>query len=291
MAPRLDQKLAVEFIGTFFLVLTIGTSVLNGASTPPLAIGSVLAVLVYAGGHISGAHYNPAVTLSLVVSGAATAYDLIPYWIAQTSGAVVAAVIAQVISGKSGNAELLGASQLVPAFLAEFLFTFLLAYVVHNVATLKKCNEFYGFAIGFTVLSGAFAVGSISGGAFNPAVAIGAGVLGLINPLGIGLHIVADLAVRCAAAADRGPAARRARDLGRLTAATRRIPKSRTVWQFISFGKCVARFDRFLKPEAVRARRLGRRRRRRAGRLRGRGDLPLRPRPHRRPGHQDRLSV
>ena len=245
MAPRLDQKLAVEFIGTFFLVLTIGTSVLNGASTPPLAIGSVLAVLVYAGGHISGAHYNPAVTLSLVVSGAATAYDLIPYWIAQTSGAVVAAVIAQVISGKSGNAELLGASQLVPAFLAEFLFTFLLAYVVHNVATLKKGNEFYGFAIGFTVLSGAFAVGSISGGAFNPAVAIGAGVLGLINPLGIGLHIVADLAVRCAAAADRGPAARRPRDLGRLTAATRRIPKSRTA--IYRFRQVCSSFRPFLE--------------------------------------------
>lgn len=190
----LPKKLVCEAIGTFFLVLTIGCTVLGGVSgvIPPLAIGSALMVMVYAGGHLSGGHYNPAVTLALTVRGAHPKAEVVPYWIAQVVGAVAAAAVA-VFLRKQGAAE--PPADIVKAALAEFLFTFALAYVVLNAATAKGTagNSFYGLAIGFTVLTGAFAVGDISGGAFNPAVAIGAGVMGAINLGSIYIHIVADL--------------------------------------------------------------------------------------------------
>src|ERR1700759_4668693 len=89
------NKYIAEFIGTFFLVLTIGcTGVGAGAGViAPLAIGAALMVMIFAGGHISGAHYNPAVTLGVLIRGKVKAADVIPYWIAQVIGAVVAALI------------------------------------------------------------------------------------------------------------------------------------------------------------------------------------------------------
>jgi len=190
----LPKKLVCEAIGTFFLVLTIGCTVLGDGKgvIPPLAIGSALMVMVYAGGHLSGGHYNPAVTLALTVRGRHPKAEVVPYWIAQVIGAVAAAAIA-VFLRKQAAAE--PPADIVKAALAEFLFTFALAYVVLNAATAKGTagNSFYGLAIGFTVLTGAFAVGDISGGAFNPAVAIGAGVMGAINLGSIYIHIVADL--------------------------------------------------------------------------------------------------
>lgn len=190
----LPKKLVCEAIGTFFLVLTIGCTVLGDGKgvIPPLAIGSALMVMVYAGGHLSGGHYNPAVTLALTVRGRHPKAEVVPYWVAQVIGAVAAAAIA-VFLRKQGAAE--PPADVAKAALAEFLFTFALAYVVLNAATAKGTagNSFYGLAIGFTVLTGAFAVGDISGGAFNPAVAIGAGVMGAINLGSIYIHIVADL--------------------------------------------------------------------------------------------------
>lgn len=190
----LPKKLVCEAVGTFFLVLTIGCTVLGGVDgvIPPLAIGSALMVMVYAGGHLSGGHYNPAVTLALTVRGRHPKAEVVPYWIAQVVGAVAAAALA-VFLRKQGAAE--PPADVAKAALAEFLFTFALAYVVLNVATAKGTagNSFYGLAIGFTVLTGAFAVGDISGGAFNPAVAIGAGIMGAINLSSIYIHIVADL--------------------------------------------------------------------------------------------------
>jgi len=169
------NKYITEFIGTFFLVLTIGCCVIIGGAgvIAPLAIGSVLMVMVYAGGHISGGHYNPAVTLAVWLRGRCPAKDVVPYWLAQVIAAVIAAVVLnylRVDSGVKGATIKAG-----PALLSEFLFTFALAYVVLNVATAKANagNSFYGLAIGFTVMSGAFAVGSISDAAFNPAVALG----------------------------------------------------------------------------------------------------------------------
>ena len=195
----LPRKLLTEAIGTFFLVLTIGCTVILSGTTgsgiiPPLAIGSALMVMIYAGGHLSGAHYNPAVTLAVAIRGRLPKSEVVPYWVAQILGALLAAGVATYLAGSPPTAK--PPADMLKALLAEFLFTFALAYVVLNVATAKANagNSFYGLAIGFTVLTGAFAVGSISGGAFNPAVAIGAGVMGLIHLPSIWIHIVADLA-------------------------------------------------------------------------------------------------
>lgn len=190
------NKYIAEFIGTFFLVLTIGCTVIPGAPgvIAPLAIGAVLMVMIYAGGHISGGHFNPAVTLAVFTRGRCEARDVIPYWIAQILAGVAAALVAVFLVGKSGAPMLI--KNVPAAFVAEFLFTFALAYVVLNSATAKgnAGNSFYGLAIGMTVMAGAFSVGSISGGAFNPAVAIGAAVMKLVGIGQIWIHLVADLA-------------------------------------------------------------------------------------------------
>lgn len=196
----LVRKLLTEAIGTFFFVLTIGCTVILSADSskgiiPPLAIGSALMVMIFAGGHLSGGHYNPAVTLAVAIRGRHPKAEVIPYWIAQILGAVLASVVAMYLTG--GVAKPAGPpADIGKALVAEFLFTFALAYVVLNVATSKATagNSFYGLAIGFTVLIGAFSVGSISGGAFNPAVAIGASVMGLIHMPSVWIHLVADLA-------------------------------------------------------------------------------------------------
>lgn len=190
------RKYIAEFIGTFFLVLTVGCAVIPGAPgvIAPLAIGGALMVMVFACGHISGGHLNPAVTLAVFVRGRCPARDVVPYWIAQIAAGIVAAFVAMFLTGKSGTAALLPN---VPAvFVAEFLFTFALAYVVVNSATAKGTsgNSFYGLAIGMTVMVGAFAVGGISGGAFNPAVAVGAATMKLLSFSQVWIHLVADLA-------------------------------------------------------------------------------------------------
>ena len=176
------RKYLVEFIGTFFLVFTIGATVLFGAEgvIAPLAIGFVLMVMVYAGGYISGGHYNPAVSLAAVVRGALPAKQWIPYAIFQILGGVAAAgCVNYLICGAA--AEPAVAFKLSHVIIAEFLFTFALCYVVLLTATSKRTegNSYYGLAIGSTVMAGAFAVGSICLGAFNPAVAVSAFFLGL----------------------------------------------------------------------------------------------------------------
>ena len=190
------NKYLAEFIGTFFLVLTIGCTVIPGAPgvIPPLAIGAALMVMIFAGGHVSGAHFNPAVTLAVFLRGKCPAKDVVPYWIAQIAAAVAAAFTAVWLVGKSGTP--MSIAHMPQAFAAEFLFTFALAYVVLNAATAKANanNSFYGLAIGMTVMTGAFAVGGISGGAFNPAVAVGIATMKLVSFGQIWIHLVADLA-------------------------------------------------------------------------------------------------
>jgi len=195
-------KYIVELIGTFFLVLTIGLCVVKGdpGVIAPLAIGSVLMVMVYAGGHISGGHYNPAVTLAVWIRGRCATADVVPYWIAQFAGAALAGLTVTYLRGDSGSP---GPDPNIPKVaLVEFLFTFALAYVVLNVATSKATagNSFYGLAIGFTVMAGAFAVGSISGAAFNPAVALGVTIMNLVKLSVVWIHLVADLAGAAVAA-------------------------------------------------------------------------------------------
>ena len=189
------RKLIVEFIGTFFLVFTVGMVVLEpgAGSLAPLAIASALMVMVYAGGHISGGHYNPAVTLAVTLRGKATATELAGYWVAQLLAAVIAALA---VGALKESAPLIATvAPTGQTLLAEFLFTFALCFVVLNVATTRgtEGNSYYGLAIGFTVLVGAYAVGSISGGAFNPAVAVGMVVLGLVGTGSLWIYLLANL--------------------------------------------------------------------------------------------------
>jgi aquaporin Z len=192
------RKLVVEFLGTFFLVFTVGMVVIDpgAGDMAPLAIGSALAVMVYAGGHISGGHYNPAVTLGVLLRGKTTVREAGGYWVVQLAAAVVAAFVIMVMKpalpAEALNADL----DVVAALLAEFLFTFALVYVVLNVATAKgtEGNSYFGFAIGFTVMIGAYAVGPISGGAFNPAVMLGGMLLNIFAWSNIWIYAVATLA-------------------------------------------------------------------------------------------------
>lgn len=189
------RKYIAEFIGTFFLVLTVGTTVIGHSPLAPLAIGASLMVMIYAGGHVSGAHFNPAVTLAVFVRGKLDAKEVVPYWIAQIGAGISAALVAVCLVGYPQDPPMV-ITNIPAALLAEFLFTFALAYVVVNSATSKDTagNSFYGLAIGFTVVVGACAVGGISGGAFNPAVAAGIGVMKLVGYSQLWIHIVADLA-------------------------------------------------------------------------------------------------
>jgi aquaporin Z len=190
------RKLVVEAIGTFFLVFTVGQVVLepSAGDLAPLAIGFALMVMVYAGGHISGGHYNPAVTLGVFLRGKATAAELGGYIAAQVVAGAVAALAVMYLKGDV--APVPQPLPVVPALLAEFLFTFALVYVVLNVATAPgtEGNSYFGLAIGSTVLVGAYAVGAVSGAAFNPAVAVGVVMMGLARAADLWIYLVADLA-------------------------------------------------------------------------------------------------
>lgn len=188
------NKYLMELIGTFFLVLTVGCTVIAGGSgvIPPLAIGAALMVMIFAGGHVSGGHYNPAVTLGVWIRGRCDAKDVVPYWISQAVGASLAAVSVKYL--RQGAQITAMTPSVGHSLLAEFLFTFALVFVVLNVATAKGTagNSFYGLAIGMTVMTGAFAVGDISGGAFNPAVALGITIMGLSSWGNIWIYWVAN---------------------------------------------------------------------------------------------------
>ena len=190
------KKYIVEFIGTFFLVFTVGCTVIapGAGALAPLAIGASLMVMIFAGGHVSGGHFNPAVTLAVRLRGKFPTSDVIPYWIAQIAAAFAAAWVVHFFKVETpSEAITMGVKA---ALLAEFLFTFALAWVVLNVGTSKGTagNSFYGLAIGMTVMVGAFAVGGISGGAFNPAVATGITLMGLSSWGHYWVYVVSELA-------------------------------------------------------------------------------------------------
>jgi len=199
------KKYIVEFIGTFFLVFTVGMTVIapGAGNLAPIAIGCSLMIMVFAGGHISGGHYNPAVTLAAMLRGACPAKDAVAYWVSQVIAAIVASLAVRYLKGDAMAAVSAMTLAVGPSLLAEFLFTFALCYVVLNVATARGTsgNSFYGLAIGFTVVVGAFAVGGVSGGAFNPAVAVGISSLGLAAWPNIWIYLVGELAAGAAAAA------------------------------------------------------------------------------------------
>jgi aquaporin Z len=195
------KKYLTEFIGTFFLVFVIGMAVANAGNMAPVAIGCALMVMVYAGGHISGGHYNPAVTTAAVIRGVIDMKDAVIYMVAQLVGAIVAA---GVIWWFTGHALVVAPGPLYSwkmALAAEMAGTFALAYVVLNVATHPKTsgNSYYGLAIGFTVLSMAYALGAVSGGAFNTAVGLGPNIVQMLtgdmsNARHVWLYIVGPIA-------------------------------------------------------------------------------------------------
>jgi aquaporin Z len=198
---RLERKLGVEFVGTFFLVFTVGMAVATAGDLAPLAIGGVLMVMVFAGGHVSGGHYNPAVSLAVLTRGKMTSDEFVPYVVVQVAAALLAGLVVIILGYDPDTAaDVAGAGKML---IVEFLFTFALAYVVLNVATARgtENNSFYGLAIGATVGVGAFAVGAVSGGAFNPAVAVGAMVAGILSWGDIWVYLLANFAGGAAAAA------------------------------------------------------------------------------------------
>jgi len=189
------KKLITEFIGTFFLLLTIGMAVLGGAGIlAPLAIGVALMVMVYAGGHVSGAHYNPAVTLGVLIRGRIKPAEAVPYMIVQIVAAVVAAFVVRYLLGAEKMDEHAAAANpdAIIALLAELLGTFALVFVVLNVATAKATagNSYFGLAIGLTVTAMAYALGGLSGGAFNPAVAVGISFMKMAQWSDIWIYLV-----------------------------------------------------------------------------------------------------
>ena len=189
------KKYLGEVLGTFFFVLSIGLAVQFGGAMTALAIGTALMVLVYAGAHISGAHFNPAVTLGLAVSGKHSWSQVIPYWISQLAGAILAGFVVTWIVGAPLTTVALDPDTL-KVIVVELLYTFVLVWVVQNVAAAESNNGkgFYGLAIGLAVFVGIVTVGSISGGAFNPAVVIGSYFDGLFATNLIWQHLVGQFA-------------------------------------------------------------------------------------------------
>jgi aquaporin Z len=193
--------LVVEFVGMFLFMFTVGmaTNTAGAGALAPLAIGSALMVMVFAGGHVSGGHFNPAVSTAVFLRGRMASNEFVPYVVTQCVAAMIAGLLVRYVGGSEAATPVASAGKML---IAEFLFTFALAWVVLHVATARGTdgNSFYGLAIGFTVLTGAFAVGGISGGAFNPAIALGAMVTGLFEWGKIWIYLLADLLGAAAAA-------------------------------------------------------------------------------------------
>lgn len=200
---ELLKKCLVEFLGTFFLVTTIGCALFpnSNMSFPPMAIGFILMVMVYAGGHISGGHYNPAVSLAAAVRGALGWKDFIPYIISQLIAGTLAALLVKylvVIPPYSNETSF----AVMPMIICEFLFTFALCYVVLHTATSDdtKGNSYYGLAIGATVLAGLLATAGTCYGAFNPAVALGIFVMGIAQVKLVAITLLTNFVAGAAAA-------------------------------------------------------------------------------------------
>jgi aquaporin Z len=175
---NLPAKLLTELVGTFVFLSVIALFPTTGPSAPlaPIAIGTALMVMVYMGGHVSGAHYNPAVSLGLFLRRKIDAVTLVAYWGVQLVGGALAFLLGYLVTGHAGGIHPGAGVFTASALAVEVLFTTALVLVVLNVAATKATegNSFYGMAIGFTILAAAFVGGPISGGAFNPAVGFGA---------------------------------------------------------------------------------------------------------------------
>ncbi len=196
------KKYLVEVIGTFFLVITVLCTAFTAQGIlAPIAIASALMIMVYAGGHISGGHYNPAVSLAACIRGALSWKQIIPYFIAQLLGAALSVWIFYLLIGKTSVFYPADFS-LKTLVISEFLFTFALCYVVLQTATTKNTagNSYYGLAIGFTVLTGIIAIGPFCAAALNPAVALGVAMVGILSWKIFGFTVLANLVAGICAA-------------------------------------------------------------------------------------------
>jgi len=194
VTQELQRKLTVEFVGMFVFMFTVGmvTQRTGAGVLAPLAIGSILMVMVFSGGHISGGHFNPAVSTAVFVRGRMAAIEYVTYVATQFVAVVLAGLLVRYVGGHEAHIAVANSPKML---ISEFVFTFALAWVVLNVATARgtQGNSFYGLAIGFTVVAGAYAVGGISGAAFNPAIAIGAMITGLLEWSNIWIYLIADI--------------------------------------------------------------------------------------------------
>ena len=199
----MNAKLITEFIGTFFLCLTICVAGVFGLSgqNAPFAIAGTLMVMIYAGAHISGAHYNPAVTISIWIRGACEKSEVVPYALSQLAAGLLAALIAANLIVTGSISEDYPIEMFEPTgtetsiIVSEFLFTFALVFVILNVATSEsnEGNGYYGAAIALVVLAGALTLGSISLDSFNPAASLSLVVVGKMATSDLWLHLVPQL--------------------------------------------------------------------------------------------------
>ena len=191
------KKYVAEFIGSFFLVFVIVLVANNGTGAlAPLAMGAILTVMAYAARDLSGAHFNPALSLAALMRGQLSRFDFPYYVVAQLLGAMLAALLATFLLRSGGGPPPEPRSyDGLPALLAEFFGSFALVYVVLNVVG-RRDHEYehhYGLALGGTAMSMAYALGGISGGAFNPAVAVGMAVAHLVVWDDLWIYLIANL--------------------------------------------------------------------------------------------------
>ena len=180
-ASKMVKQSVSEFLGTYFLVLTVGLNVLGSSPAPALSIAASLMVMIYALGGVSGAHFNPAVTTALTLAGKSPASDIPHYMASQCLGGLAAGLTYGALTGKAVPLKPGDGHSWANAAFAEIMYTFVLCFVVLNVATLSgqhltnggKAKQMYGLAIGFCIVVGGYAIGSVSGGSLNPAVSFG----------------------------------------------------------------------------------------------------------------------
>jgi aquaporin Z len=176
MAMDLMSKLVAEFTGTFFLVLSVAYNVAFGTACEwaVLSIACTLMVFVYSFGAVSGANFNPSVTLTCLLEDMTKfSNTTAPYMLIQIAAGLTVGTLLKygIITGSPFTMDI--GKITMPVLLAEFYYTFMLCYVVNNVAVTRSGKQFFGLAIGFVVVAGGYGAGNISKGCFNPAIAIG----------------------------------------------------------------------------------------------------------------------
>lgn len=160
------RRLSVEFMGAFFIMFAIAFC------GHPLAIGLIYMAMIFVASNISGAHFNPAVSLAMWIRGVLPTKQLPYYMIAQTLGATAAAALFFALSGTPFAWDIPATANIFVMCLPEFILTSLFCLVILVVTTSREFQaiRYYGFAQGLTLV----ALASFGSGFFNPAVALGA---------------------------------------------------------------------------------------------------------------------